>query len=68
MKKSNVAAIMAGSALRWGTGNLVIVNELQQQNFNVAIVHMLCGITVAVMAYFCGMKRLLKVAPYLLGL
>lgn len=44
-----LAPVMAGSALRWGTGNLVIVNELQQQHFNVAIVHMLCGITVAVM-------------------
>ena len=55
MKKSNqmLAAVMAGSALLSGIGNLVIVNELQQQNFNVAIVHMLCGITVAVMAYFC---------------
>ena len=59
---------MAGCALLLGIGNLVIVNELQQQNFNVAIVHMLCGITVAVMAYFCGMKRLLEVAPYLWGL
>ena len=70
MKKSNkiLTAVMACCALLLGIGNLVIVNELQQQNFNVAIVHMLCGITVAVMAYFCGMKRLLKVAPYLLGL
>lgn len=38
---------MAGSALLLGLGNLVIVNELQQQNFNVAIVHMLCGIVVS---------------------
>ena len=44
-----LAAVMAGSALRWGTGNLVIVNALQAQNLNNAIVHMLCGITVAVM-------------------
>ena len=30
---------MAGSALRWGTGNLVIVNALQAQNLKNAIVH-----------------------------
>ena len=65
--RRTLPAIMAGSALLLGLGNLVIVNELQQQNFNVAIVHMLCGIIVAVMVYFCGMKRLLKLAPYLMG-
>ena len=65
--RRTLPAIMAGSALLLGLGNLVIVNELQQQNFNVAIVHMLCGIVVSVMIYFCGMKRLLKRAPYLMG-
>ena len=63
-----LAAVMAGSALRWGTGNLVIVNALQPQNLNNAILHLVCGIVVAAAVYFCGFKRLLKVAPYLLGL
>ena len=43
-----------------------IFQSLKAENTNGCC--MLCGITVAVMAYFCGMKRLLKVAPYLLGL
>ena len=63
-----LAAVMAGSALRWGTGNLVIVNALQAQNLNVAILHFVCGIVVAAAIYFCKIKRLLKVVPYLLVL
>ena len=70
MKKSNqmLAAVMAGSALLSGIGNLVIVNALQAQNLNIAILHFVCGIVVAATVYFSGMKRLLKVAPYLWGL
>ena len=70
MKKSNqiLAAVMAGCALLLGIGNLVIVNALQPQNLNNAILHLVCGIVVAATVYFCGIKRLLKVAPYLLGL
>ena len=70
MKKSNqmLAAVMAGSALLSGIGNLVIVNALQAQNLNIAILHFVCGIVVAVAVYFCGIKQLLKAAPYLWGL
>ena len=70
MKKSNkiLTAVMAGCALLLGIGNLVIINTLQPQNLNNAILHLVCGIVVAATVYFCGMKRLLKVAPYLLGL
>ena len=70
MKKSNqmFAAVMACCALLLGIGNLVIVNALQPQNLNNAILHLVCGIIVAAAVYFCGIKRLLKVAPYLLGL
>ena len=70
MKKSNqiLAAIMVGSALLLGIGNLVIVNALQPQNLNNAILHLVCGIVVAAAVYFCGIKRLLKVVPYLLVL
>ena len=70
MKKSNqmLAAVMADCALLLGIGNLVIVNTLQPQNLNNAILHLVCGIVVAATVYFCGIKRLLKVAPYLLGL
>ena len=63
-----LAAVMADCALLLGIGNLVIVNTLQPQNLNNAILHLVCGIVVAATVYFCGMKRLLKVAPYLWGL
>ena len=70
MKKLNqmLAAIMAGSALLLSIGNLVIVNALQTQNLNNAILHLVCGIVVAAAIYFCRIRRLLKVAPYLWGL
>ena len=70
MKKSNqiLAAIMVGSSLLLGIGNLVIVNSLHPQNFNLAILHLVYGIVVAATVYFCGMKRLLQAAPYLWGL
>lgn len=70
MKKSNqmLAAVMAGSALLSGIGNPVIVNALQAQNLNIAILHFVCGIVVAAAVYFCGIKHLLKAAPYLWGL
>ncbi|MBR2509143.1 MAG: hypothetical protein IKB71_05290 [Lentisphaeria bacterium] len=70
MKKSNqmLAAIMAGSALLLSIGNLVIVKALQSQNLNIAILHFVCGIVVAAAVYFCGIKDLLKAAPYLWGL
>ena len=70
MKKSNkmLAAVMAGSALLLSIGNLVIVNALQAQNLNNAILHLACGIVVAATVYFCGMKHLLQAAPYLWGL
>ena len=59
---------MAGCALLLCIGNLLIVNTLQPQNLNNAILHLVCGIVVAAAVYFCGIKRLLKNAPYLLGL
>ena len=59
---------MAGCALLLGIGDLVIVNALQPQNLNNAILHLVCGIVVAAAVYFCGIKRLLKVVPYLLVL
>ena len=70
MKKSNkiLTAVMAGCALLLGIGNLMIVNALQPQDLNNAILHLVCGIVVAAAVYFYGIKRLLKVAPYLLGL
>ena len=70
MKKSNkiLTAVMAGCALLLGIGNLVIINTLQPQNLNNAILHLVCGIVVAATVYFCGMKRLLQAAPYLWGL
>lgn len=58
---------MAGCALLLGIGNLGIVNTLQPQNLNNAILHLVFGIVVAVAVYFCGIKRLLKTAPYLIG-
>ena len=69
MKKSNkiLTAVMAGCALLLGIGNLVIVNALQAQNLNNAILHLVCGIVVAAAVYFCGFKRILKAAPYLMG-
>ena len=62
-----LTAVMAGCALLLGIGNLVIVNALQPQNLNNAILHLVCGIVVAAAVYFCGIKRLLKTAPYLIG-
>ena len=62
-----LATVMAGCALLLGIGNLVIVNALQPQNLNNAILHLVCGIVVAAAVYFCGIKRLLKTAPYLIG-
>ena len=58
---------MAGCALLLGIGDLVIVNALQPQNLNNAILHLVCGIVVAAAFYFCRIKRLLKTAPYLIG-
>jgi len=58
---------MAGSALLLSIGNLVIVNALQTQNLNNAILHLVCCIVVAAAVYFCGFKRILKSAPYLMG-
>ena len=58
---------MAGSALLLGIGNLILVNALQAQNLNNAILHLVCGIVVSAMVYFCGITRLLKTAPYLIG-
>ena len=65
MKKSNkiLTAVMAGSSLLLGIGDLLIVNALQPQNLNNAILHLVCGIVVAAAVYFCGIKRLLKTAP-----
>ena len=62
-----LAAVMAGSALLLSMGNLLIVNALQPQNLNNAILHLVCGIVVAAAVYFCGFKRILKSAPYLMG-
>ena len=62
-----LAAVMAGSALLLSIGNLVIVNALQTQNLNNAILHLVCGIIAATTVYFCGIKCLLKTAPYLMG-
>ena len=42
-----LAAVMAGSALLLSMGNLLIVNALQPQNLNNAILHLVCGIVVA---------------------
>ena len=69
MKKSNqiLAAIMVGSALFLGIGNLAIVNSLHPQNFNLAILNLIYGIVVAATVYFLGTKVLLKSAPYLMG-
>ena len=69
MKKSNqiLAAIMVGSALLLGIGNLAIVNSLHPQNFNLAILHLVYGIVGAATVYFLGTKVLLKSAPYLMG-
>ena len=61
-------AVMAGCALLLGIGNLLIVKAYQVQNFNAAIVHLLCGIAVAAAVCFCGTTRLMKAAPYLVGL
>ena len=58
---------MAGSALLLCIGNLLIVNALHPQNFNLAILHLVCGIVVAATVYFFGTKVLLKSAPYLMG-
>ena len=62
-----LATVMAGCALLLGIGNLVIVNSLHPQNFNLAILHLVYGIVVAATVYFFGTKVLLKSAPYLMG-
>ena len=62
-----LATVMAGCALLLGIGNLVIVNSLHPQNFNLAILHLVYGIAVATTVYFLGTKVLLKSAPYLMG-
>ena len=62
-----LAAVMAGSALLLCIGNLLIVNALQPQNFNLAMLHLVYGIVVATTVYFFGTKVLLKSAPYLMG-
>ena len=59
---------MACCALLLGIGHLVIVNALQPQNLNNAILHLVCGIIVAAAVYFCGIERILKATPYLLVL
>ena len=61
------ATVMAGCALLLCIGNLLIVNALQPQNFNLAILHLVYGIVVATTVYFFGTKVLLKSAPYLMG-
>lgn len=62
-----LTAVMTGSAVLLGIGNLMIVKSLQPQNFNSAILHLVCGVAVALAIYFCGTKRLLKAAPYLMA-
>ena len=59
-----LAAVMAGCALLLGIGNLMIVNTLQPQNLNNAILHLVCGIVVAATVYFCGIKPLLSGKNY----
>ena len=59
---------MTGCAILLSIGNLIIVNALQPQDINTAIVNLICGIIAAAAVYFCGFKRLLKVIPYLLVL
>ena len=66
--KQKLAAIMTGCAILLSIGNLIIVNALQPQDINTAIVNLICGIIAAAAVYFCGFKRLLKVIPYLLVL
>ena len=61
-----LATVMSGCALLLSIGNLVIVNTSQVQNLNMAICNITCGIAVAAAVYFCGIKHLLKAAPYLL--
>ena len=61
-----VTAIMTGSAILLGIGSLMIVKSLQPQNFNMAILHLVCGVVAALTIYLCGTKRLLKAAPYLM--
>ena len=63
-----LVGVMIGSALLLGIGNLAIVNAWEEQNFNMAIFNIVCGIVVASATYLCGTKRLLKAAPYLMGL
>ena len=63
-----LTAVMISSAVLLGIGNLMIVKSLQPQNFNMAILHLVCGIAVALAVYFCETKRLLKAAPYLIGI
>jgi len=59
---------MTGCAILLSIGNLIIVNALQPQDINTAIVNLICGIIAAAAVYFCRFKRLLKVIPYLLVL
>lgn len=61
-----LTAVMTGCAVLLGIGNLMIVKSLQPQNFNMAILHLVCGIAAVLAIYFCGSKRLMKAAPYLM--
>lgn len=62
-----LAAVMTGSAILLGIGNLLIVKSLQPQNLNSAILHLVCGVAAALAIYLCGTKRLLKATPYLMA-
>ena len=62
-----LTAVMTGSAVLLGIGNLMIVKSLQPQNFNSAILHLVCGVAAALAIYLCGTKRLLKATPYLMA-
>lgn len=61
-----VSAVMAGCAILLCIGNLMIVNALQENSFNNAVLHIICAAAVALAVFFCGTKRLLKSAPYLM--
>jgi|GEM_PF-1940321 len=71
MPKVSNCALAAGAAISaalLSAGNLMLVNSFAPQYFNAALCYIIISIVIAAAAFFAGHKRLVKAAPYLLGL
>ena len=70
MKVSNQSLAIAATAgaVLLATGDLMLIHALQPYKLGMAILYVICGIAAALAVYFCGIKRLLKAAPYLMAI